>query len=66
MSTKSRRMKKFAGVVALAAGFAVTALQPSPTLAELCGGKESSGCTGGSTVGNGGDHDGSPFSPPSS
>jgi hypothetical protein len=59
-------MKKFAGVVALAAGFAVTALQPSPTLAELCGGKESSGCTGGSTVGNGGDHDGSTFSPPSS
>ncbi len=67
MSTKSRRMKKLAGVVALAAGFAVTALQPSATLAELCGGgKESNSCTGGSTVGNAGDHDKSTFSPPSS
>lgn len=60
-------MKKLAGVVALAAGFAVTALQPSVTLAELCGGgKESSGCAAGGTVGNAGDHDKSEFSPPSS
>ncbi len=66
MGTKSRRMKKLAGVVALAAGFAVTVLQPSATLAELCGGgKESNSCTGGSTAGTTGSHDTS-FSPPSS
>jgi len=70
MAVKSRRTKVLAGAVALAAGFAVTLLQPSVTLAELCGGKESSGCTdsgtGSGTVGNGGDHDPSGFSPPSS
>jgi len=67
MGTKSRRMKKLAGVVALAAGFAVTVLQPSATLAELCGGgKESNSCTGGSTAGTTGSHDATAFSPPSS
>jgi hypothetical protein len=68
MSTKSRRMKKLAGVVALAAGFAVTALHPSATLAELCGGgKESGNCTSGSMGGgNTGGHDDGAFSPPSS
>jgi hypothetical protein len=60
-------MKGLVGVVALAAGFAVTVLQPSATLAELCGGgKESGNCTSGGTVGNAGDHDKSDFSPPSS
>ncbi len=67
MNTKSRRMKKLAGVVALAAGFAVTVLQPSATLAELCGGgKESNSCTGGSTAGTTGSHETTSFSPPSS
>ena len=67
MSTKSRRMKKLVGAVALAAGFAVTLLQPSVTLAELCGGgKESNNCTGAGTGAGTGDHDPANFSPPSS
>ncbi len=67
-SRKSRRTKALAGVVALAAGFAGVLLQPSMALAELCGGKESSGCAGSGSgaVGNGGDHDPATAAPPSS
>jgi hypothetical protein len=67
MGTKTRSAKAFAGIVALAAGFAVTVLQPSAALAELCGGKESNGCTSGNIGGgNTGGHDDGAFSPPSS
>ena len=67
MGAKIRGAKAFAGVIALAAGFAVTVLQPSPTLAELCGGKEANGCRDGSMGGgNTGSHDDGAFSPPSS
>ena len=67
MGVRTRGAKAFAGIVALAAGFAVTVLQPSATLAELCGGKESSGCTGGSMGGGNTDaHDEGDFSPPTS
>jgi len=65
MGAKTRGARAFAGIIALTAGFAVTALQPSAALAELCGGKEANGCTSGSMGGgNTGGHD--DFSPPSS
>jgi len=58
MGVKTRGAKTFAGIVALAAGFAVTVLQPSAALAELCG---ANGCTDGSMGGgNTGGHDDAP------
>jgi hypothetical protein len=54
-SRKSRRTKALAGVVALAAGFAGALLEPSMALAELCGGKDSSGCN---SLGASGSHTG--------
>lgn len=67
MGVKTRGAKAFAGIIALTAGFAVTVLQPSAALAELCGGKDSNGCVGGSIGGgNTGSHDDGAFSPPSS
>jgi hypothetical protein len=64
MGQKTRGAKAFAGIVALAAGFAAATLQPSPSLAELCGGD--AGCVA-QGVGRA-DHDagGGNFSPPSS
>lgn len=74
MGVRSRRTKALAGAVALAAGFAGVLLQPSVALAELCGGKDSSGCdnvaaahSGTGNIGPGaGDHDPATAAPPSS
>jgi hypothetical protein len=64
MGQKTRGAKAFAGIVALAAGFAAATLQPSPSLAELCGGND--GCV--AQAAGKADHDtgGGDFSPPSS
>ena len=63
MGAKSSGAKSLAGVIALAAGFAVATLQPSLSLAAACGGDSGSGCI---AAGAGkGDHDAN-FSPPSS
>ena len=67
MRVKTRRTKVLAGVVALAAGFAGVLLQPSVALAELCGGKDSSGCDDVAAAHSGaGDHDPATAGPPSS
>jgi hypothetical protein len=66
MGKRTRGAKVIAGIVALAAGFATATLQPSQSLAELCGGRKDSGCVTGSP--GRADHDAGDrdFSPPSS
>jgi hypothetical protein len=65
MGQRTRSAKALAGIVALAAGFAAATLQPSQSLAELCGDK-GAGCVAGSP--GRADHDAGDrdFSPPSS
>jgi hypothetical protein len=64
MGQKTRGAKAFAGIVALAAGFAAATLQPSPSLAELCG--DNGGCVAQGAGKADNDSGGGNFSPPSS
>ena len=67
MGERTRGAKVFAGIVALTAGFAAATLQPSPSLAELCGNNGNNKDCAAQSVGRA-DHDanGGNFSPPSS